>query len=190
MDQYKLNYNAATIKARLQNSTNPILCPLITSGASGTRSRLYYDSQTHGTNNGNLFWHTGGGSNQNGVYWEDLKYAIRLYEIIEAITVRYPSLVFTDDFFSTGNPEFYNLYMWLHRKKGSVAPSEQITTFPVLVDGFGVPAPTNRTSMVNGSGLVIYGTDLPSITQQLTLDPNTASNSTPCLLYTSPSPRD
>lgn len=179
LDQYKLNYDAATIKARLQNSTNPILCPLITSGASGTRSRLYYDSQTHGTNNGNLFWHTGGGSNQNGVYWEDLKYAIRLYEIIEAITVRYPSLVFTDDFFSTGNPEFYNLYMWLHRKKGSVAPSEQITTFPVLVDGFGVPAPTNRTSMVNGSGLVIYGTDLPSITQQLTLDPNTASNSTP-----------
>ena len=66
LNQYNLTYDATNIKAKLQNTSNAILCPLITSGANHGEppenfSRLYYDSQTHGTNNGNLYWHTGGG---------------------------------------------------------------------------------------------------------------------------------
>ena len=170
LDQFKLDYNSTNIKAKLQNSTNAILCPLITSGANGTRSRLYYDSQTHGTDNGNLYWHTGGGTNSNGVYWKDLKYALRLYEIIQAITVNYPSLVFTDDFFSTSNPEFYNLYMWLHRKKGDVQPAEQVTTFPTLVDTFPLSTASSKTTNVTGSGIIINAGYLPTILQQLKIE--------------------
>ena len=170
LNQFKLDYNSTNIKAKLQNSTNAILCPLITSGANGTRSRLYYDSQTHGTDNGNLYWHTGGGTNSNGVYWKDLKYALRLYEIIQAITVNYPSLVFTDDFFSTSNPEFYNLYMWLHRKKGDVQPAEQVTTFPTLVDTFPLSTASSKTTNVTGSGIIINGGYLPTILQQLKIE--------------------
>ena len=170
LNQYNLTYDATTIKAKLQNTGNAILCPLITSGASGTRSRLYYDSQTHGTDNGNLFWHTGGGTNSNGVYWKDLKYAIRLYEIIEAITASYPSLVFTDDFFSTSNAEFYNLHMWLHRKKGLVEPATQVTTFPTLVTGFPSSGAGSKTTVVDGSGLIINSGLLPTILQQLTIE--------------------
>jgi len=170
LNQFKLDYNSTNIKAKLQNSTNAILCPLITSGANGTRSRLYYDSQTHGTDNGNLYWHTGGGTNSNGVYWKDLKYALRLYEIIQAITVNYPSLVFTDDFFSTSNPEFYNLYMWLHRKKGDVQPAEQVTTFPTLVDTFPLSTASSKTTNVTGSGIIINAGYLPTILQQLKIE--------------------
>ncbi len=170
LDQFKLDYNSTNIKAKLQNSTNAILCPLITSGANGTRSRLYYNSQTHGTNNGNLYWHTGGGTNSNGVYWKDLKYAIRLYEIIQAITVNYPSLVFTDDFFSTSNAEFYNLYMWLHRKKGDVQPAEQVTTFPTLVDTFPLSTASSKTTNVTGSGIIINAGYLPTTLQQLKIE--------------------
>ena len=170
LDQYNLNYDATNVKAKLQNTSNAILCPLITSGASGTLSRLYYDSQTHGTDNGNLYWHTGGGTNSNGVYWKDLKYAIRLYEIIEAITVNYPSLVFTDDFFSTSNAEFYNLHMWLHRKKGLVQPAQQVTTFPTLVDTFPLSTINFKTTNVTGSGIIINQGYLPTILQQLTLE--------------------
>ena len=107
----------------------------------------------------------------HGVLYSDLKYAIRLYEIVEAIKVTYPSLVFTDDFFSTTNPEFYNLYMWLHRKKGSVAPAEQVTAFPTLVTGFGLPQ--TYTNMIDSSGLQIDANYLPTITQRLTI--NTSS---------------
>ena len=170
LNQFKLDYNSTNIKAKLQNSTNAILCPLITSGANGTRSRLYYDSQTHGTDNGNLYWHTGGGTNSNGVYWKDLKYALRLYEIIQAITVNYPSLVFTDDFFSTSNPEFYNLYMWLHRKKGDVQPAEQVTTFPTLVDTFPLSTASSKTTNVTGSGIIINAGYLPTTLQQLKIE--------------------
>jgi hypothetical protein len=177
LNQYNLNYDASTVKARLQNTSNAILCPLITSGASGEESRLFYNSNNsaHTDDTGNLYYHTGS-SNNHGVLYSDLKYAIRLYEIVEAITVSYPSLVFTDDFFSTSNDEFYNLHLWLHRKKGSVAPASQVTTFPTLVDGFGIPTPSNETGMINGSGLQIFGTALPTIQQQLTLTP--ANNTT------------
>ncbi len=175
LNQYNLTYDATNIKAKLQNTSNAILCPLITAGANHGEppenfSRLYYDSQTHGTNNGNLYYHTGGGSNQNGVYWKDLKYAIRLYEIIEAITASYPSLVFTDDFFSTSNAEFYNLHLWLHRKKGLVEPATQVTTFPTLVTGFPSSGPSSKTTVIDGSGLIINSGYLPNVLQQLTIE--------------------
>ena len=186
LDQYNLNYDSATVKARLQNASGPILCPLITSGASGEESRLFYNSNNsaHTDDTGNLYYHTGS-SNNHGVLYSDLKYAIRLYEIIEAITASYPALVFTDDFFSTSNAEFYNLHMWLHRKKGSVAPASQVELFPTLVDGFGLPQ--QYTTMLNGSALEVYtscnpynnatcpNTSLPSVIQQLTLEPANTS---------------
>ena len=173
LNQYNLNYDAATVKARLQSASGPILCPLITSGSSGEESRLFYNSNTsaHTNDTGNLYYHTGGGNNNHGVLYSDLKYAIRLYEIVEAIKVTYPSLVFTDDFFSTSNAEFYNLHMWLHRKKGSVAPAEQVAAFPTLVTGFGLPQ--TYTGMIDSSGLQINANYLPSIQQQLTI--NTSS---------------
>ena len=186
LDQYNLNYDSATVKARLQNASGPILCPLITSGASGEESRLFYNSNNsaHTDDTGNLYYHTGS-SNNHGVLYSDLKYAIRLYEIIEAITASYQALVFTDDFFSTSNAEFYNLHMWLHRKKGSVAPASQVELFPTLVDGFGLPQ--QYTTMLNGSALEVYtscnpynnatcpNTSLPSVIQQLTLQPANTS---------------
>lgn len=182
LDQYNLNYDSATVKARLQSASGPILCPLITSGASGEESRLFYNSNNsaHLINTGNLYYHTGN-SHDHGVLYSDLKYAIRLYEIIEAITASYPALVFTDDFFSTSNAQFYNLHMWLHRKKGSVAPASQVELFPTLVDGFGLPQP--YTTMLNGSALEVYtscnpynnatcpNTSLPNVVQRLILEP-------------------
>ena len=180
LNQYSLDYDATNIKARLQNSSGPILCPLITSGEKRgdlNFSRLYYNSQTNPGNDGNL---AVGGGNRHGVYWEDLKYAIRVYEVIQAITARYPSLVFTDDFFNTTNSEFYNLYLWLHRKKGDVQPASQITTFPTEVTGFPITAQT-ETQMLGNSALEVFNscnpysgitcpnTSLPTVQSELAL---------------------
>jgi hypothetical protein len=169
LDQYSLDYDAATIKSKLQNTSNPILCPLITSGANSNLSRLYYDSAGHQTDaTGNLWYQNG--SHEHGVYWQDLKYAIRLYEIIEAITVQYPALVFTDDFFSTSNAEFYNLHMWLHRKKGNVEPATQVTSYPTLVDAFPLSGASNKTTNITGSAIIINAGYLPNIQTDLTLE--------------------
>ncbi len=121
-----LPYNYTNIESKMTNGLQSIIAPLITH-----TQRLFYDTSEHATA-GNLYYQNG--SSTNGVLWSDLKYAIRLYEIIQAIETTYPSINFSTDFFSTTNPTFYNLYMWLHRKSGAVAPEEQTTTNWVLVD--------------------------------------------------------
>jgi|14BtaG_2_1085337.scaffolds.fasta_scaffold09570_2 hypothetical protein len=178
LDQYKLDYSAGLIKSRLQSPSGAILCPLITSGASGVESRLFYnsDNSKHLDDTGNLYYHTGS-SHDHGVLWSDLKYAIRVYEIIEAIENQ-PNydITFTRDFFSTTNTEFYNLYLWLHRKKGSVEPAVQVTTYPTLIDAFPLSGLNNRTTNVTGSAIIINEGLLPTIQQDLTL---TTGSSTP-----------
>jgi len=54
----------------------------------------------------------------SGVHPEDLKPAIRLLHIIEAIEDRYDEITFSRDFFN--NTDFTELYMWLHRENGTI----------------------------------------------------------------------
>ena len=110
-------YNAASIKTSLQAdpTTNDIIAPLITH-----TKRLYYESNQHVNGTGNLWYESGTGSSHiHGVPFSELKYAIRLHSIIEAIEAKY-TISFSNDFFVSTNEPYYNLFMWLHRKKGSV----------------------------------------------------------------------
>ena len=185
LSNIQLTYSNTQIEARLQSINNDILCPLITSGASNddndlNPSRLYYNSQTHNVVDGNLYFHNTG--TKNGVLWSDLKYAIRIHKIIQAIENHY-NINFTNDFFNNTNLPYYNLFIWLHRKKGSVEPAKQIQIFPTLVTEFGTAQ--QFTTMLSGTTLEVYSscnpyaggicpnTSLPSITQSLTLTPNT-----------------
>lgn len=58
------------------------------------------------------------------------KYAIRLWLIVKAIEESEFGITFTDDSFikQTDNPQFYNLYMWMHRSEGRIdtAQGEQL----------------------------------------------------------------
>ena len=189
LDNYNLTYSSANVEARLKANIGNIIAPLITSGASNedndlNPSRLYYNSQTHNVVDGNLFFHNTG--SKNGVLWSDLKYAIRLNNIISAIENQYTDITFSTDFFNSTNEPYYDLFMWLHRKKGSVEPAEQIQSFPTLVTEF-QPSINNGvyTTMLSGTTLEVYSscnpysgitcpnTSLPSIQQTLTLSPNT-----------------
>ena len=139
LDTLSLNYNSTNIKAKLQvdPSTNDIVTPLITSGASGTQSRLFYnsDNSAHLNDTGNLYYHTGS-SHDHGVLFSDLKYALRVDRIIQAIQVNYPTISFSNDFFVNTNEAYYDLFMWLHRKSGGVGNGDQVATFPTSVNGW------------------------------------------------------
>ena len=139
LDTLSLNYNSTNIKAKLQvdPSTNDIVTPLITSGASETQSRLFYnsDNSAHLNDTGNLYYHTGS-SHDHGVLFSDLKYALRVHRIIQAIQVNYPSISFSNDFFVNTNEPYYDLFMWLHRKSGGVGNGDQVATFPTSVNGW------------------------------------------------------
>ena len=120
LNSNNLLWNMATIKSRLQLSpiTNDVIAPLITH-----TDRLYYDSGDTSTQNTfNLYPHTG---KIRGVIWNQLKYAIRVSKIVDAIESKY-SLTFSNDFFTSSNLPYSRLFMWLHRKSG--APTQTVST--------------------------------------------------------------
>lgn len=58
----------------------------------------------------------------------DLKYGIRLYVILKAIEEAYGIEWASDSFFKdTTNDQFYNLYMWMHKSKGRIDVSGDVT---------------------------------------------------------------
>lgn len=117
-------YNATNILAGLQRTTvHDVVVPLITH-----TQRLYYDSTDTAHDTGNL----APSGNKHGVYWNQLKYALRVNKIIEAIELTYPNIEFTNDFFkNTSLDRFNNLYMWVSRKSGAV---ENLSANTTLVD--------------------------------------------------------
>jgi hypothetical protein len=174
LNSLSLDYKSNEIKSRLQAdpTTNNIITPLITSGASGTSSRLYYDSGGHDTEpSGNLWFHSGGGNpHQHGVLWTDLKFALRVSKVIEAIETQY-NLTFSNDFFNSTNLPYYSLFMWLHRKKGNVE-SGSGAEFTNLINGWSVSG-GEVSEMVNNSTFKITNDDNVGVLQLVLIRTNT-----------------
>lgn len=132
LSNYNAEYSAGNVRDLLkQNPANAdVIVPLITH-----TQRLYYDSGDNTHETGNLYYNSG---NKHGVKWTDLKMALRVHRIIQAIEQKY-GITFSTDFFNDTNERYYNLFMWLHRKKGVVANPEQIiwVDTPITLDGTG-----------------------------------------------------
>lgn len=153
---YNLDYINANIISKMSATIGDvIIAPLITH-----TTEAYYDS-TQSANNGNLY-----PAGTNGLLWSELKYAIKVSEIVNAIQTAY-GLDFSADFFNmsdSDNPTFNNLYLWLNAKKGNVQPTTQINTFVNQVSGFVDAAGyTNvETEMSGTSGLLISPFNIPN----------------------------
>jgi len=149
LSSLNLIYDADTVKTKLQvdPTTTDIIAPLITH-----TKRLYYDNFSSAAGDGNLEYDVA--KPLQGVEWSDLKFALRVDKIIQSIESHYTiangfssNIVFSDDFFSSSNENYYNLFMWLHRKKGSVQPATQVEEFFSQVDGFSLTSGTPNTVM-------------------------------------------
>ena len=132
-------FSTSEIRSALQRNpaSNDVVVPIITH-----TKRLYYDSGDNSHNTGNLYYQSG---NKHGLAWNELKYALRVHKIIEAIESRY-GITFSTDFFSTSNDAYYDLFMWLHRKKGVVSSGSQTDTFTEQVDGWSIGTGTTTPS--------------------------------------------
>lgn len=124
LSTYDRLYNSTNILAGLQRTrVHDVVVPLITHS-----QQLYYDSTDNDHNTGNL----APSGNKHGVYWNQLKFALRVNKIIEAIESSYPDIEFTNDFFkNTSIGRFNNLYMWISRKSGAV---ENLSANTTLID--------------------------------------------------------
>ena len=120
-------------KLQLQPDTakNSLIVPLISHTL-----QLYYEDGTHITGDGNLWVDSGGGTHNHGVSYTDLKFALRVHSIIEAIENTYSEINFTTDFFNTTNYNYYNLYMWLNRKSGEVSTSTSASSFQFTINSW------------------------------------------------------
>ena len=156
LSQYDLGYDETSVKGKLINppsSTNHVIAPLITH-----TQRLYYDSTTGNdeADSGDLHYYNNSGSQHiHGVKWNELKYALRVNKIIEAIEFDY-ELEFSSDFFKNTNvDEFNNLFLWLHRKSGAVEDLSGVenVTYSKLIDSF---APTGTfIPNINNNGTTV-----------------------------------
>ena len=145
LNDYSQVYDFNNVTNYIQNyspNTNDNICvPLITH-----TDRMFYNSNASAHQYGNVAVHSG--TSQNGINWNQFKYALRLQAIIEAIETKYTiangyasDIVFSDDFFNDAtNEEFHDLFMWLHRKKGDVETTSfgeaEWTTYDGAANGF------------------------------------------------------
>jgi hypothetical protein len=136
LDNFEYEYNNTQTKTRFTSNLNstvnsvvkydPIIVPLITH-----TKRLFFNSSNNNqhTLSGDVHYESGGGTHMRGVKYEDVKPAIRLIYIIEAIEEKY-GIEFTRDFFDTeafsgdGTTTNRGLYMWLSREKGGIGAGE------------------------------------------------------------------
>ena len=148
-----------------------IITPLISH-----TTRLFYDSASDTADDGNLAPNGNGESAamNHGVYWKDLKYAIRIDLIIKAIEKTY-GITFSTDFFNSSNAPYFNLYMWMHRKKGNVDDPNAPATFPSLVD-FGLDTTMTNVVAAGQTVTVSNQTGNNKITSTLTINPNSAED--------------
>jgi hypothetical protein len=169
LSNFNRTYSAANVLADLQTDgvdvtvggttyTDALVMPLITN-----TSQLFYDSvgvpadyfNPDGTINplgANIFVDTP--AVDNGLYYEELKYGIRIYLIILAIEQSYAIEFDANSFFKdTSNAQYYDLYMWLHREKGFAFKNTQVTA-----GYFNFPSDTSTMTRVfsTPSTLVVF----------------------------------
>lgn len=168
LNNFTHDYDMSSVKVGLQSGinktvdsvtyTDALVAPLITH-----TTRLFYDSGAHGSTDyeypnalgGNLYYQSGTG-HHHGVYWAELKYAIRVHLIIKAIEEQY-GITFSTDFFNSSNAPYYNLYMWMHRKKGNIDDPNAPETYDQLVD-FGLPDTSAWNNLtISGEDIIVSG---------------------------------
>jgi hypothetical protein len=119
-------YNDTNIEAGINGyvsgTDNAVIYPMIT-----PVTRWYWDSQgSHG--DGNIHYHN---DPTHGVFYYDLKPAVKLQKIIDAIETKY-GITFNSDFFDSA--DFGKLFMWCHRRAGYMFKDQPIGATSELIE--------------------------------------------------------
>ena len=126
LDAYDHPYDAEQARLGFTGSlmSGNIVYPLISH-----TNRLYYDSTGTTTEDGNLYYD--GTKPSRGVQYTDLKPALKVSAIIDAIETKY-GITFDSEFFdgtlAVYENVFPDLFMWLHAKKGAMQTAEGVVT--------------------------------------------------------------
>ena len=138
LSAYDHDYNDTNIVTGLNGfvsgTSSSIIYPLISPVAN-----WYYNSAGNDHSPSNISYHSG--HNEHGVFYYDLKPAIKIQKVIDAIETKY-GIEFNSDFFDSA--DFGKLFMWCHRRAGYMF-KDQPNGFPPQVINF----TTNNTGDYN-----------------------------------------
>ena len=138
LSAYDHDYNDTNIVTGLNGyvsgTSSSIIYPLISPVAN-----WYYNSAGNDHTPSNIYYHSG--HNEHGVFYYDLKPAIKLQKVIDAIETKY-GIEFNSDFFDSA--DFGKLFIWCHRRAGYMF-KDQPNGFPPQVINF----TTNNTGDYN-----------------------------------------
>jgi hypothetical protein len=127
LSSYDHTYNDFNIKAGLDGyvgGTSTIIYPLISSSYD-----WYYNSSGSDHSPNNIDYHSG--HNEHGVFYYDLKPAIKVKAILDAIETDY-GVTFNSDLFDSA--DFAKLFMWCHRKEGYMFKGQRDGYTPKVIN--------------------------------------------------------
>ena len=153
LSAYDHAYDGAVIRGAMEGTTplhsGNVIYPLIS-----PVDDWFYDSASSGHNDNDIAYH-----NQNdnhGLHYYDLKPAIRVSKLIDAIESKY-GITFTSTFFS--NSKFTDLFLWGHRREGYMFVNQkdgwkaQVIDFTAKTGSFNLSDDTT-TNAVGNSGII------------------------------------
>lgn len=180
-------YNDLNVETGLTTglSGGDVIYPLITH-----TKRLYFNSNTSHSSNtivGDLHFFSSGGNNHNrdaALEPSDLKPALKVKKIIDAIESKYGIEFVDSDFLSTTPMD--NLYMWLSKTKGILGGDEGAEDRIKILGTWTNSSPTYLSLLnPNGQELGLTGnvgsqlTATPSLIYTLKITPDSSYTSTP-----------
>ena len=122
MSAYDHTYDQETIHSGLtSNALSPVIYPLIT-----PQDVWFYESDSTNADPNNIYWHNQ--NQQHGVQYYNLKPAIPVERIFDAIATKYGV-----SFNITNIGDFEKLYMWCHRRAGYMYKGLTYSVSPVLL---------------------------------------------------------
>ena len=128
LSSYDHDYNDTNIVTGLNGyvsgTDSSIIYPLISPVAN-----WYYNTDGSDHEPNNIHYHNG--HNEHGVFYYDLKPAIKLQKIIDAIETKY-GIEFQSDFFDSA--DFGKLFMWCHRRAGYMFKDQPIGATSELIE--------------------------------------------------------
>ena len=90
---------------------------------------------------------TGSTQTKKGIYYKDLKLAVKIKYVIRAIEQKY-GLTFSDDFFNEGNAAYDELCLFMHRERGGISKQLESSSDSFTLSELAI-MPDNGTPVVS-----------------------------------------
>lgn len=110
LSAYTHSYTGVNVRTGAESglSSGDVIYPLIS-----PKGVWFYDSSSSSHQENDIAYHTT--NDDHGIHYYELKPAIRLAALVDAIEAKY-GITFNSNFFASS--KFTNLYMWCHRREG------------------------------------------------------------------------